>query len=185
MTKVILYIAASLDGFIARSDGDISWLDRYQSGTEDYGYADFYKKIGACIMGSKTYERALTLKGGIDNKMPTYVVTSRQLPVPPGADITFYSGDLPQLLEMIRKKTRKDIWLVGGGQLARSFFKERLIDDIILSVIPLIMGEGISLFGSVQQEIDLNLAKSISYSSGIVQIHYTAKYIKTRSEERL
>jgi dihydrofolate reductase len=179
VTKVILYIAASLDGFIARRDGDISWLDKYQVGSEDYGYADFYHAIGACIMGAKTYEKALTLTGGIDNKMPTYVVTNRQLPVPPGADIIFYSGDLPGLLGVIKKKTRKNIWLVGGGQLADSFLTEGLIDDIILSTIPIILGEGISLFGKKESEIDLDLVKVVSYSSGIVQTHYTVRHIKS------
>lgn len=176
MTKVILYIAASLDGFIARSDGDISWLDKYQGGGEDYGYADFYGNVGASIMGAKTYEKALTLTGGIDNKMPTYVVTGRQLPAPTGSDITFYSAELPPLLELIRKKVRKDIWLVGGGQLARSFFKEGLIDNVILSAIPVILGEGISLFGEIEKTIDLDLVKAVSYSSGIVQTHYAVRH---------
>ena len=88
MTRVILYIAASLDGFIARSDGDISWLDKYQGGSEDYGYSDFYKTIGACIMGAKTYEKALTLTGGIDSKMPSVLsltgnYRSRRVPILP------------------------------------------------------------------------------------------------------
>ena len=109
MSSVILYIAASLEGFIARKDGDVSWLDKYQGGSQDYGYADFYRRIGSSVMGAKTYEKALTLSGGIDNKMPTYVVTNRQLPLPPGADVIFYSGDLPQLLASIKKKTQKDI----------------------------------------------------------------------------
>ena len=178
MTKIILYIAASLDGFIARNDGDISWLDKYHGGSEDYGYADFYRKIGACIMGARTYEKALTLTGGIDSQMPTFVFTTRQLPVLPGADVTFYYGGLPQLLKIIKKKTTKDIWLVGGGELARSFLKEGLIDDIILSIIPIILGEGISLFGNMKKAIDLDLVKAISYLSAIVQTHYSVRYIK-------
>ncbi len=176
MNKVILYIADSLDGFIARPDGDVSWLDKYSGKGEDYGYKDFYKTVGASIMGSKTYEKALQLSGGIDNKMPTYVVTNRQLPVPPGADISFYSGDLRKLLGIIKKKTRKDIWLVGGGQLACSFFKDGLIDDIILSTIPIILGGGIPLFDVMNIGIDLDLVKATSYPSGIVQTHYTVRH---------
>ena len=172
MGEVILYIAASLDGFIAKANGDISWLDKYQGGGEDYGYADFYKMVGSSIMGAKTYEKALTLAGGIDTKMPTYVITHRKLPVPSEADIKFYSGDLPQLLRTIQKHTSKNIWLVGGGQLAQSFLKKGLVDEIILSTIPVILGEGISLFGNIRKEINFSLVKTESFSSGIVQTHY-------------
>src|SRR3990170_1487713 len=109
MGNVILYIATSLDGFIARSNGDISWLDKYQGKKEDYGYGDFYKNVGASIMGANTYEKALTLNGGIDNKMPTYVVTHRKLQTLADANITFYSGNLSELVTKIQKKTKKDI----------------------------------------------------------------------------
>ncbi len=176
MSKIILYIAVSLDGFVAKSDGDISWLDKYQGGEEDYGYSNFYKKIGACIMGTKTYEKALTFAGGIDKKMPTYVVTHRKLKLPADADITLYSGNLSELLKVIQRRTRKNVWLVGGGQLAQSFLKECLIDKIILSTIPVILGEGISLFGNVKKELDLVLIKAESYESGIVQAHYSLRH---------
>ncbi|MDO8716755.1 MAG: dihydrofolate reductase family protein [Dehalococcoidales bacterium] len=172
MGKVILYIAASRDGFIAGSDGDISWLDKYQGGAEDYGYSDFYKNVGAAIMGAKTYKKALTLNGGIDNNMPTYVITHRKLQTRADAQITLYSGNLTELISKIQKKTAKNIWLVGGGQLTQSFLKEDLIDEIILSTIPLILREGISLFGNISKEINLVLTKTKSYKSGIVQTHY-------------
>lgn len=176
MGSVILYIATSLDGFIARSDGDISWLDKYQGGREDYGYGDFYKDIGASIMGANTYEKALTLNGGIDNKMPTYVITHRELPIMADADITLYSGKLSGLVNKIRKKTKKNIWLVGGGQLVQGFLKESLLDQIILSTIPVILGDGISLFGNVKQEINFVLIGTKSYKSGIVQTHYKVRH---------
>ena len=172
MSKVILYIAASLDGFIAGSDGDIAWLDKYGGGTEDYGYNEFYAKIGANVMGSGTYEKSLTLDGGIDSNMPTYVVTQRDLPVPPGTKVELYRGDLPVLIDNIRNATSKDIWLVGGGELARSFLEENLLDEIILSTIPVVLGGGISLFGSIHKTVDLTLIDSRAYPSGIVQTHY-------------
>lgn len=123
-------------------------------------------------MGSRTYEKALTLKGGIDNKMPTYVVTGRKLARPAGADVIFYSGDLKTLLETVRATTLEDIWLVGGGELARSFLKEGLIDEIVLSVIPDMLGEGIPLFGNTGKEIHYNVARSEIFTNGIVQTHY-------------
>ncbi len=172
MGDVVLYIAASLDGLIARSDGDISWLDKYQGGKEDYGYANFYKNVGASIMGANTYEKALTLSDGIDKNMPTYVVTHRKLQTMADADVTFYSGNLADLLDKITKRTKKNIWLVGGGQLTQSFLKENLLDKIILSTIPIILGEGIPLFGNIKKEINCVLTGTKSYGSGIVQTHY-------------
>lgn len=172
MGDVILYIATSVDGFIAGKNGDISWLDKYQGGKEDYGYSDFYKNVGASIMGANTYEKALTLKGGIDSNMPTYVITHRNLQNLANSNLTFYSGNLSELVNKIQKKTRKDIWLVGGGKLARSFLKENMLGRIILSTIPIILGEGIPLFGNVGKEINLVLVKTIPYESGIVQTHY-------------
>ena len=107
MSNVILYIATSLDGFIARSDGDISWLDKYQGGKEDYGYGDFYNNIGASIMGANTYEKSLTLNGGIDEKMPTYMITRRELQTMAGANITLYSGNLSELVNKIHKEDKE------------------------------------------------------------------------------
>ena len=172
MSKVILYIAASLDGFIAGSDGDISWLDKYQGGGDDYGYSEFYENVGTSIMGANTYEKALTLKGGIDNNMPTYVITHRKLQTISDAKITLYSGNLPELIKNIQKRTEKNIWLVGGGQLTQSFLKEALIDEIILSTIPLILGEGISLFSNTRKEINLEMTNTERYQSGIMQTQY-------------
>ena len=123
-------------------------------------------------MGSKTYEKALTLIGGIDNNMPTFVVTRRHLVVPAGADVTFYHEDLPGLAEKAIATSGKDVWLVGGGELAQSFFKLGLIDTIILSTIPIILGSGIPLFGLVEKEIRCKLVRSDAFESGIVQNHY-------------
>ena len=185
MSTVILYIAASLDGFIARSDGDISWLTKYQGGKEDYGYGDFYKNVGVSIMGAKTYEKSLTRNGGIDKKMPTYVITGRKLQTVANADITFYSGNLSKLVKQIRAETKKNIWLVGGGQIAQSFLKENLVDEIVLAIIPIILGEGISLFGSVKEEVDFVLVATKSYKSGIVQTHYRLKSKRKQPRNRM
>ena len=168
---VILYIAMSVDGFIAKKDGSVDWLVKYNEGGEDYGYKEFYKGIGASIMGAATYLKGVE-DGWIDPKMPTYVVTHRELERPPGAEIRFYSGDLRKLVGEVGKTTKKDIWLVGGGKLAQGFLRERLVDRIILSVIPEMLGEGIPLFGETGQGGKLRLADTKSYKSGIVQMSY-------------
>ncbi len=123
-------------------------------------------------MGSNTYEKSLTLDGGIDDKMPTYVVTHRRLSTAGHSLVSLYSGGLPDLLKLIRIKTDRHIWLVGGGQLARSFLRQGLLDEIILSTVPVILGEGISLFGETGTEVDLILREARSYTSGIVQTRY-------------
>ena len=183
MGNVILYIAASLDGFIARSGGDIDWLVKYQGGKEDYGYHDFYANVGASIMGSKTYEKSLTLDGGIDDKMPTYVVTHRRLSTRGHSHVSLHSGSLSDLLKLIRGRTDKDIWLVGGGQLAQTFLREGLLDEIILSTVPVILGEGLSLFGVTEKEIDLSLREARSFRSGIVQTRYEVSPSRRRRSE--
>ncbi len=183
MGNVVLYIAASLDGFIARSDGDIEWLVKYQQGDEDYGYHDFYATVGASIMGARTYEKASNLSGGIDQKMPTYVVTHKRLSTTGYANVSLHSGGLPDLLRLIRRKTDKDIWLVGGGQLAQSFLRERLLDEIILSTVPVILGEGIPLFGETGKEVDLILREARAYRTGIVQTRYRVSRSRHRGSE--
>jgi dihydrofolate reductase len=175
MGRVILYIAASIDGFIAGQDGDISWLQKYEGGTEDYGYSDFYRNVGAAVMGARTFAKALSLSGGIDSKMPTYVITHKGVPDIPEARVESYSGPLSVLVQKIQGRTTKNIWLVGGGQLARSFLQEYLLDEIILSTVPVILGEGVSLFGNLSKRVDLSLLAEKAYLSGIVQSHYTIR----------
>lgn len=171
MSQVILYIAASIDGFIAGPDGDISWLKPFETGPDDYGFSDFYSGIGASLMGSKTYEKSLSLKGGIDPVLPTFVLTKQKW-APARTNITFYSGDLSAVLDLIRSQTSKNIWLVGGGQLTRSFLREGLIDEIILSIVPVFLGKGIPLFQDIQVPLPIQTIKMQKFSSGIVQIRY-------------
>jgi dihydrofolate reductase len=174
MSKVILYIAASLDGFIARRDGDLSWLTQHQNPDgNDYGYSELIESTGATIMGAKTYEWLLQFEEWPESKeRPTYVITRRKLKAVPGANIIFCSGDLKRLVSTIQQKSTKDIWLVGGAALAQSFLREGLVDKIILSVIPLLLGDGISLFGSLQRGVNLKLLNEKAFKSGIVQLHY-------------
>src|SRR4030095_1758379 len=148
----------------------VAWLDRYNS-DGDYGYKDFYKNVGVSIMGSTTYEQVLGFKDGWDKKMATYVVTSRKLKTLEGGDIRFYSGNLKKLVEKASKETKKDIWLVGGGKLAQAFFNEKLVDRMMLFIMPDMLGEGIPLFGP-GQKVELKLTGSKVYKSGVVQLNY-------------
>lgn len=171
-SKIILYIASSLDGFIAGRNGDISWLDAYQVEGEDYGYSEFLKIIDTIVMGSRTYEQVLSFGSWPYEGFKTYVMTKRQHEPAERAKVEFCSGDLDSFVPRIRRESHKDIWLVGGASLAQSFLKHRFIDEMILSIIPVILGDGISLFGRSQEEYRLELLRSESYDNGIVQLHY-------------
>ena len=172
-SKIILYIASSLDGFIAGRNGDISWLDDYQVESEDYGYSEFLKTIDIIVMGSKTYEQVLKFDSWPYESVKTYVMTKRQLEPVDKAKVKFYSGyDLDSFVPGIKRESQKNIWLVGGASLAQSFLKHSFIDEMILSIIPVILGDGISLFGRTQEEFRLELLKSGSYNNGVVQLHY-------------
>ncbi len=172
MAKNIVYIAASLDGFIARPNGAVDWLDAYQNEGEDYGYAEFYASVGAVVMGWNTYQKSLSLPGALDPNMPTYVISS-MAHQQTSETLHFVSGEnLATLMGEIRQSVEKNIWTVGGGKLVQSLIQLDLIDEIILSTIPIVLGNGISLFGSVKKEIRLSILSSKSYPDGIVQSHY-------------
>ncbi len=114
MSKVILYIAVSLDGYIALSDGSVSWLSEYEGGKEDYGYRKFYESAGAAIMGARTYEQALGFGEWSFKGLVSYVVTHGRRSERTQEDVIFYSGNLAKCVEEAKKKTKKNIWLVGG-----------------------------------------------------------------------
>ena len=176
MKQVILYIACSLDGFIARPDGSIDFLKKYEGKNEDYGYHEFMKKVDCVIMGSKTYEQCLEFEGWPENKkLKTIVLTKRNLRKVLGANISFYSGLLDELMKEVKRESKKNVWLVGGAEVVQSFLKEGLIDEMIISIIPVHLGEGISLFGNAGEEVELELIKNKVYKDGIVQLQYEVK----------
>jgi len=172
MGNVILYIATSLDGFIARRNDDISWLTAYDGGGEDYGYAAFYARVGAIILGARTYREVLGFGAWPYPGKPTYVVTTQPLQNPPDADIHAFAGNMTDLVAQIRQMTDQDIWLVGGGRLTTAFVNQHLIDEIIITIVPLILGDGIPLFQGIEVEESLQLIGGQVYASGLAQLRY-------------
>jgi len=170
MNKTVLYIAATLNGFIARMDGDISWLDPFNS--MDYGYDDFYREVGAIIMGSTTYEDVLKFPEWPYKQRAVYVLTSRSFPqeAPPG--VVFYNGDLKMLCEELSQKDDKPIYVVGGGKVITSFLNKQLLDELILFTMPLLLQNGIPLFEVLNNDIPLSLLSTRSYSNGVVELRY-------------
>jgi dihydrofolate reductase len=169
--KVKLYIAMSLDGFIAKPDGDISFLSQVEQVGEDYGYSAFMKSVDTVILGRKTYEKILSM--GIDKpygEREVFVLTHN--PHPGKDKLTFYSGNLPELISSLKSKSGKNIYCDGGAETVQRLLQEGLIDEFIISIIPILLGDGISLFNKRFQEQKLQLVNSKSFEKGLVQLHY-------------
>lgn len=180
-SKVTLHMVSSLDGFIAKKDGDISWMqskDHYEKGISltDEDIAAFLKNIDCYVMGSKTYEQALEL-GWPYGDVPVVVLTKRELPAI-RETVDFYSGDLDQLVNRELKPKYKNIWMVGGAMLTKAFIRSKLADEIVISIMPVILGDGILFFDFVGQEQLLHLADVKAYKDGMVELTYEVKSAK-------
>jgi dihydrofolate reductase len=166
-----VYIATSLDGYIARPDGGLDWLSRFEQSGEDYGYKAFFDSVDALVIGRKTYDVVLAFEKWPYEDKRCIVVTHA---VPTGAATpkhgeTFHSGPLEVLLDRLAGEGVRRIY-VDGGALIRSFLGADLVDDVTLSVIPVLLGAGIPLFGGVERR--MTLASSRSFPSGLVQLCY-------------
>ncbi|NLO29483.1 MAG: dihydrofolate reductase, partial [Methanosarcina mazei] len=145
--KIKLYIACSLDGYIAREDGSIYWLTEYDNNSEtDYGYSEFYASIGTVLMGRKTYEQVLGFGDWSYREKKTYVFTGQKEPLLREKNVEFVSGNVREFTRQLKENTDKDIWLVGGSQLIKAFLEEDLVEDMIVFIVQIILGGGIPLF---------------------------------------
>ena len=169
--KVVLFIAMSLDGYIAREDGDLEWLSVVEDQTEDYGYSNFINTVDTVIMGRKTYEKVLSFGIDFPHKNKTCFVISK---THQGKDenVTFMNGNLFDFIFSLKKMPGKNIYLDGGSELVFEFLKHHLIDEMIISVIPVLLGGGIPLFKKGNVPYSLKLIKSTSFKSGLVQLYY-------------
>lgn len=172
-SKVTIHMVSSLDGFIAKNDGSVSWLqssDSYEKGVTEEDAEEFIKTIDCFIIGSRTYELTLTL-GWPYGDVPTIVLTHRDLPAN-RENIEFYSGDLNKLVNDRLKPKYKNIWLVGGAMLAKDFIRLKLADDIRLSIMPIILGDGTRFLDNIGQEQALHLKDVTAYKNGAVELWY-------------
>jgi dihydrofolate reductase len=170
MRKVILGLAVSLDGFIEGPNGEYDWCFTDQ----DYGLADFMKRIDAVFIGRRTYEIALTMgeEGGGDfPKFKEYIFSTTLKQVKDGAILI--NGDIKTEVEKIKKEEGKDIWLFGGAKLTTSLMNLDLVDELSLAIHPILLGNGKPLFKNITDRINLTLIDSKSFSSGLVSLTYT------------
>jgi dihydrofolate reductase len=172
--KVQLYIGASLDGFIADSDGGVAWLERFLVEGEDYGYGEFMSGVGALAMGARTFEDDLARPEWPYGDTPTWVFTHRDLPTPDGATVHLTSAAIPDVLRQIRERTDGNVFLVGGADLVRQFLAAKAIDELILTVAPVLLGDGIRLFDGSGPARATHLSAR-SYATGLVQLQYALR----------
>lgn len=181
MTKassVTIHMVSSLDGFVAKKDGDVSWLqsaDSYEKGIalRESDIAEFLKNIDCYVMGSKTYLRALEL-GWPYGEVPVKVLTYGDLTTDK-KNVAFYSGDLFSLVNDQLKPKYQNIWVVGGPTVAKEFIRWKLADDIIVSIMPVILGDGLLFFDYIGQEEKLHLKEVKAYKDGMVELWYEFK----------
>jgi dihydrofolate reductase len=177
---VTVHMAASLDGFIARKDGRVDWLetsDEFLGGDSmDPGFVEaFLKTIDCYVMGSRTYETALGFEakglGWSYGDKPTFVLTSRKLPRTRDT-IEFYCGDLARFVNGRLRATFRSIWFVGGSVVSAECLRLGLADEIRYSILPILIGDGISFFAKLDRDIALHLAEVKAYRSGMVELRY-------------
>ena len=179
-SKVTVHMVSSLDGFIAKKDGSVAWLeslDTYEPGVTDESAEEFIKTIDCVVMGSQTYEHALDLSlefGWPYGDVPTFVLTRRALPAD-RESIEFYSGDLRRFVNERLKPYYKNIWLVGGAILVKEFIRLGLVDDIIQTIVPVILGDGTPFFDRIGQEHALHLKDVTAYKNGMVELWYEVR----------
>jgi dihydrofolate reductase len=176
----ILYVAVTIDGYIASSNGSIDWLTSLETDGEDNGYTAFYETIDALIMGSATYEQVLGFGDWPYSGKLSYILTSRSLSTERN-DVVFINTT-DAALDDIKRRGFKRIWIVGGGKVASLFMVRGLIDEYILTLIPIILGKGISLYQAVPEQ-KLNLIKTKAYMSGVVELYYESQKNEDSSEQ--
>lgn len=168
MSKVVLYIAASLDGYIARENGKVDWLPE----NDVSGYEEFYKTIDIVVMGRTTFEQVLTFGEYPYKDKKSYVFTKNKNSnnYTKNKNIVFVPN-VEKFVKDVLSNTDKNIWLIGGEKIISSFFNHDIIDEIILFVVPVVLGKGIPLFSNIQKETKLELIKVINHNN-LIELHY-------------
>ena len=169
--KVILYISMSLDGYIATKDNSLEFLSMVEQKNEDYGYNDFVKSVDTVIIGRKTYEKVIAMGYEYPHTdKDVYIITRNERPSI--GKFKFYTGGLTQLVYSLKNQLGKNIYCDGGAEIANELIKNNSVDEYIISVIPILLGDGIRLFKDGRPEEKLELVSTKQFDKGLVQLHY-------------
>lgn len=169
--KVIVYIATSLDGYIAKPNDDLSFLSIVEKEGEDYGYAEFISTVDTVIVGRRTYDWVMEHAPDFaHHERETYVISKTARPAK--GNTTFYTGDLTALVEKLKDTQGKNIFCDGGAEVVHALIKAKLVDTIIISIVPIMVGDGTKLFKDGRPEQKLQLIDVQHFDTGLVQLNY-------------
>ena len=170
MRKIIAYLATSADGFIARPDGDVAWLDRPRP-PDEYGMPAFVRSVDTVVMGRATYDAGQQLGGALVEGKRN-IVLSRTLPsfAVPGA--TVENVEPAELAQRLRAEKGKNVWLMGGAEVYGAFLTAGAIDEVIIHIVPVLIGTGITLLDPTPRQVELKLKSTRKFSDGVVRLHY-------------
>ena len=170
--KIVVNLATSADGYVARPDGDLDWLTERPAPKGFYGLPEFERSTDAKILGRKTFDRSLELGARFGAGAAHYVFSRQPPPSSVPAGVHFVSGSIAAFTERLRTQPGKNVWMMGGGDIIASFLDEGAIDEFILTVIPTFIGEGIPLLSPRHRQVPLRLLGVQQFPDGVVQLHY-------------
>jgi dihydrofolate reductase len=170
--KVIVHIATSADGYIARSDGDLEWLTSRPAPEGFYGMNAFMKSIDTKVLGRRTYEVSLRMGAKFDSKNRTIVFSRHSPPAAAPSGVEFVNEPIGPFVSRLREQPGKNIWLMGGGEMIASFLDEQAIDELVISVAPVFIGEGIPLIARRHRHVPLDLLSVERFDDSLVQLRY-------------
>ena len=172
---IVVHIATSADGYIARPDGDLDWLTSRPAPKGFYGMNAFMKTVDTKILGRKTYEESLRLGGTFDSKDRSIVFSRHPRPADAPSGVEFVNDAIGPFVSRLREQHGKDIWLMGGGEIIASFLDAQAIDEFVITVAPVFIGEGIQLIARRHRHVPLELQNVERFENGVVQLHYSAE----------
>jgi dihydrofolate reductase len=178
--KIIVHIATSADGYIARLDGNLDWLTNRPAPKGFYGLPQFTRTVDAKVLGRKTFDLSVKLGANFSANNVHYVFSRQPPPPSVPAGVHFVTQPISAFAKQMRIRAGKNIWLMGGGGIIASFLDEGAIDEFIISVVPLFIGEGIPLIAPRHREAPLRLRSTKAFPDGVVQLHYEVATRRTR-----
>ena len=183
--KIIANLATSADGYIARPDGNLDWLTKRPAPKGFYGIPQFTRSVDAKLLGRKTFDLSVELGAHFSADDPHYVFSRKPPPASVPVGVEFVSQSIGVFAKRLRKQAGKNIWMMGGGELIASFLDEDLIDEFIITVVPVFIGEGIPLIAPRPQHVPLKLLSAKSFPDGAVQVHYEIGKKKALPRQKL
>jgi dihydrofolate reductase len=177
--KIIVHIATSVDGYIARLDNSLDWLTNRTAPKGFYGLPEFAQSTDAKILGRKTFDLSVKMGAGFKRDEQHYVFSRQPAPGPLPPGVEFVNESISSFVKRLREQPGKNIWLMGGGEIIASFLNEGAIDEFVITILPTFIGEGIPLIAPHHRDTPLRLIAANAFADGAVQVHYDLASVRT------